>query len=333
MHELPAAPRELTGIQAARGIAALLVVLFHATGIVLLPKYWHAMVLGGMFSFGDAGVRFFFVLSGFIILWVHHGDIGRPARLWRYVRRRVVRVFPPYWIVLGLALVGNIAIGHAPGGALLLRSIFLVGTPPESLLAVGWTLFYEIFFYFLFSLLILSRSVGIAAMVLWVVLCIASAPLGYLTAPLNFLFVAGMASAAILQRYRIPMPAAMMWGGGMIFFAGGAFRVVYNTTSLPEFLYGVGSVMFVLGAVELERSGKLRAGRAARLLGDSSYSLYLSHYLVLSAAAKIFAPRMSALEGFLLIVLTAVAFGVAFHFMVEKPLLRLLRPRNPSVGN
>lgn len=67
----------LSSIESARGIAAFMVVLFHTTGIMNLPKYFSVMPLGGVFGFGHAGVDFFFVLSGFIILFIHYDDIGK----------------------------------------------------------------------------------------------------------------------------------------------------------------------------------------------------------------------------------------------------------------
>ncbi len=54
-----AAPKQLLGIQAARGIAALLVVLSHCEHMLALPQYVGHFPLGGMFRFGHAGVDFF----------------------------------------------------------------------------------------------------------------------------------------------------------------------------------------------------------------------------------------------------------------------------------
>ncbi|NBQ54213.1 MAG: acyltransferase, partial [Proteobacteria bacterium] len=59
------------------------------------------------------GVDFFFVLSGFIILHAHMDDIGRPARLGRYLWRRAVRVYPIYWICLTLSVGALVVMGGA----------------------------------------------------------------------------------------------------------------------------------------------------------------------------------------------------------------------------
>ncbi len=73
----------LSGVQAARGVAALMVVLYHATRALSLPQYLGYIPFDNAFGFGHAGVDFFFVLSGFIIMHAHAADIGKPERLYR----------------------------------------------------------------------------------------------------------------------------------------------------------------------------------------------------------------------------------------------------------
>ena len=109
----------LLGIRAARGVAALLVLVFHAERAVSLPQYLGHQPLGGITGFGHAGVDFF-VLSGFIIYAVRHGDIGQPGRFARYAGRRLSRIYPPYWVVTA--------------GVLLLT---LVGAGPANLVRAG----------------------------------------------------------------------------------------------------------------------------------------------------------------------------------------------------
>jgi peptidoglycan/LPS O-acetylase OafA/YrhL len=90
---------KLSGVQTARGVAALTVVLYHATRALSLPQYLGYIPFGNSLGFGHAGVDFFFVLSGFIIMHAHTADIGRPERLYRYMWRRVTRIYPIYWVV------------------------------------------------------------------------------------------------------------------------------------------------------------------------------------------------------------------------------------------
>ena len=105
---------KLLGIEAARGLAALLVVTRHCTQMLSGARYFGALPLGGLFVFGHAGVDFFFVLSGFIIAYIHAGDLGRPERFGGYASKRVIRIYPTYWVALAImgALLVVAAILH-----------------------------------------------------------------------------------------------------------------------------------------------------------------------------------------------------------------------------
>ena len=83
---------KLIGIQLGRAVAAILVVLYH--GGRVLPQYVGPIDAAKYFTFGNAGVDFFFALSGFIIFYVHQQDINSPARLGHYLFRRTTRVYP-----------------------------------------------------------------------------------------------------------------------------------------------------------------------------------------------------------------------------------------------
>lgn len=75
-----------------RGIAILLVVLFHNFGFV---EY---------FTFGWLGVDLFFVLSGFLITNILLNSLSQPYYLKNFYKRRILRIFPLYYLVLVIAL-------------------------------------------------------------------------------------------------------------------------------------------------------------------------------------------------------------------------------------
>src|SRR5689334_465279 len=96
----PAAPEpRLALTDFTRGIAALLVAGVHATEMLSQPKYFGVDPTQGFFHFGNRGVDFFFVLSGFIIAYVHWFDLGKPNRLASYSLKRAIRVYLPMWVV------------------------------------------------------------------------------------------------------------------------------------------------------------------------------------------------------------------------------------------
>ena len=105
MATVMATPRRLDILTLYRGIAATLVVLFHYTAAVGQPYYfglpsWTPMMpegrTNGLFDFGHSGVDFFFVLSGFVMVWGYGRDGGRVRALWPYLTARFARIYPTY---------------------------------------------------------------------------------------------------------------------------------------------------------------------------------------------------------------------------------------------
>ncbi len=131
---------ELQSIQALRAIAATSVILVH---IPFIGK-------------GAFGVDIFFVISGFIICYISSLNSDD------FLLKRVFRIVPLYWLgtfgVFLLALVVPAWLNATTANLTdLAKSLFLIpykredgGTFP--MLFLGWTLEYEMFFYFAFGL-------------------------------------------------------------------------------------------------------------------------------------------------------------------------------------
>jgi peptidoglycan/LPS O-acetylase OafA/YrhL len=162
----------LTGI---RGWAALWVYLYHVWSLAGHPDF--TIVLAGipldftpLVSIGFAGVTIFFVLSGFLLAipfaqW-QSGLRQRPA-LDRYFLRRVMRVFPAYYVQLAILLLIAAWIPGQPGvdsWGSLLRHLFMLFTPPPlgtlPMNGVWWTLPIEFSFYLVLPLLALLLRPG-----------------------------------------------------------------------------------------------------------------------------------------------------------------------------
>lgn len=328
-------PEAFTTIQAGRGIAALLVVLYHATKIVESPSYWDAGVLGGLFHFGSAGVPFFFVLSGFIICWVHGRDFGRPSAWFNYSFRRAARVYPTYWAVLFIVtpvyfVLPKFGQGFETDLTAIISSALLVGPTDTTIVRVAWTLYHEVLFYFIFGLAVLNLWVGAAVLALWLA-CSAAALAGfqftYVTASINLLFGMGIAAAWLLRRIEVRRPFLMLVGGGGLFLATGLLENYAQllSTHVNDLIYGLASFIAILGAVEAERCGRLRAPASLRLLGDATYSVYLVHWtaMLVLVRALIFLP-LHPLLAFAVLATSATAVGVLFYLVVERPVLRTL---------
>ncbi|MGB3645657.1 MAG: acyltransferase [Mesorhizobium sp.] len=320
--------KRLYAIQYLRAVAALGVVVFHA-----------AERTGTHFAIGAAGVDIFFVISGFI-MWVLAGT--RTTTPAAFLRERIKRIVPLYWIVTGVMILGAL-FGLFPNlrltpGYVLSSLFFIPSRSPGAgdiwpVLVQGWTLNYEMFFYLLFaaSLFLRSRWRPPALTMLFLALVATglltdpqmSAPRIW-TDPLLLEFLLGMALGEIWLRGVIP-PSA--WGGALAAFAVAGFAFVGITyRGFMPFVLGPLAAALVLGVLAFEKKEKVARVPLAAYFGDASYSIYLWHTLAISVVAK--AGPMLALPPFLTFVaavLCGTAIGVAVHEILEKPIAAFMK--------
>ena len=332
-------------IEAGRGIAALLVVLYHASTTFRAAKYWHTRLFGGIFDIGYIGVEFFFVLSGFIILQVHADDIGKPRQLRRYALKRFVRIYPVYWIVLAVIIILSMIIGglrYPLTLSLIAQSFSLIG-PDEARvpLTAAWTLFHEIVFYIIFGVCIINVRVGLLIITIWLLL-VAGNIVGiypewmpaYICAPVNLLFLFGAAAYWVASRDLIPAPIIVA-GAGALVFLGTAIEAEYvkrfsettNTLTL-----GISAAIGLAAVVTLERRQKVTVSRFLLAAGAASYSIYLVHAPLIAALSKLamhsgLSGRLPTVLSFSVLVIVPSIIGYAFHRIVEQPLLRTISTR------
>jgi exopolysaccharide production protein ExoZ len=161
----------ITSLQVFRGIAALAVVIHHA---VLSTDAFVGVLPPQVDSFlrmGYLGVDFFFVLSGFIIMYAHLDDRPSGLAVRRYAFKRLVRIFPPYLpLSIGMiALYAALPGFSASGGREFswVSSLLLLPADQPPALSVAWTLVHEMQFYTVFLLFFLSRRLLVAGLLLW----------------------------------------------------------------------------------------------------------------------------------------------------------------------
>ena len=324
---------KLTTLEAGRGIAALLVVACHATALISLSTN----PPNTFFKFGYSGVDFFFVLSGFIITFVHFKDFGHPERFLAYARKRFIRIYPPYWAVILLLapvflLAPSLTQSYKRDPWFILGSLLLVPQPRVPVLPVSWTLVYEMFFYTLLGIMIVSRRLGIGIVALWVLflgVCQFMSfdfPLSFLSQPraLEFLLGVGVATLTCTTSGPGKIPALLLMTLGTLSFLVTGILESFNPPKYWPLLYGLSATAFVAGAVALEREGRLKAGNWFVLLGAASYSIYLTHYPLLVGEA-IMMSKMKLFDVFNANLLVAfgicltAGIGILFHLYIEKP--------------
>jgi len=333
----------LEGVEAGRGVAALLVVLYHAA-LHVEGDIPGSAVLWGLPHFGHAGVDFFFVLSGFIISFVHRKDLGRPNRLGHYLERRFTRVFPFYWLVLGFSLLDTWLLHRAqfPGVREVLSNLLLLPQTKDQIVGGAWTLVYELMFYTVFAIAICSRRIGVALVCAWAVLVAAgffltpgsaSAALGAATSPFCLEFFLGIGAAAVLSRRTVPFSGLVLTVGLAGFALAGVSEVsgrLYGFGATARLVYGTCALMIILALVERERSGHLTVPRFMAVLGRASYSVYLVHLIAIGITFKFLsmATSLSPSWSFPIWVLLSamgLAAGVLASVWLEQPVIRYVR--------
>jgi peptidoglycan/LPS O-acetylase OafA/YrhL len=164
---------KLQSIQALRGIAALIVVAYHAHALELAgiarASSAEPGLIRGLFASGFAGVDLFFVISGFIMVWVTRNARSGPATSAEFLFSRLTRIYPVWWAAaaLGLAYMvmsGGVALIDSSGAPVtpdspqyqyVLKSFLLIPQQDFPVLLIGWSLIHEIYFYFIFALILL----------------------------------------------------------------------------------------------------------------------------------------------------------------------------------
>ena len=318
-------------VQYMRAAAALSVLLFH-----ILGYYWP---WPGYFPYVLAsGVDLFFIISGFIMVATtrSHFDLGRFA--WA----RFCRVVPYWWIaLLAYIVVRYLLTDYWPQVESIAQSALLIphfnelSNDPVPILGPGWSLTNELVFYFIFGVT-LSFSTGrpllhlgslfivFTALAALRLLAAPDSAIGIrLTTPTFFEFLLGCAVAYYfdpITRYLKRIRLALLVCGLTVL---GFINFLYFRDHLPRVLiFGLPFFLVFTGALLYEPEARRFELAFLKKLGDASYSLYLTHMLVLIVLERcgLFA-SLSALPGIIVATGISVAFALLAYAYVEKPLL------------
>lgn len=338
---------EYNSIQYLRAVAALGVVAHHLA--VQFPRFGSTIELP---EFLSAGVDLFFVISGFIMWMTTRTSDITPAQ---FYRKRIVRIVPLYWLFTSfLVLIALVAPSVLQSGAFDLNHViasYLFFPYPHPvvdaiypILVPGWTLNYEMFFYAIFGLALFLPT----ALRLWAVggLLVLLSVVGAIVSPTNaafkfwtdailieFLF--GMLIAAALASGKLNIGRAPSWA---LIVIGLALVAIPGTSThglSRTWFFGVPAALVLIGAVSLDMIGDVGRWPIPKLLGNASYSIYLSHGITLSAISHVW-QRLHlggdpvGIFGFCILGMGAATLvGIAVYYLLERPLTGAFIPRRP----
>lgn len=349
----------LIHVQALRAAAALLVVLLHTLSIGAICASGNSISkVYDLANFGAVGVDIFFVISGFIMVYVRHDQFQRPGATRSFLVRRFIRVAPIYWLFTALYVAlllivpsafneDSFDLGHTIRSFLFIPSANPETGSPYPVLTPGWTLTFEMYFYAIFACFLLtSRRFFLPGLtLLFIISTLASqfgfaqaSLLGTITEPLLLEFLLGCyIGVALVSGVRLPRSlcsAIFLAGLGLLIYSiiNGSPDVSGSRGGFERFFaWGLPSALMVCGAIFYERIRSLPVPRVFVALGDSSYSLYLSHIFTLPLIAKLWAhwAPLQSLPGDVFVVIAVCASAVVGHLcyqFIEQPVNKALKP-------
>lgn len=358
---LPAVPPKqpkltINIIQALRAIAALLVVSTHVESMLLdsLPtaQPWVSQ-FAGLRGFGGVGVDIFFVISGFIMVYVGVRYFRREGSLKDFLFRRILRIYPIYWLVslfLVATATAKTILGLISGksfaasldfdlqwyrllGALTLFPTYNDLGNIQPILGVGWSLSYEVFFYFIFALAvgIGFRWAPVVVFSIFALLVFAPLPMGtstlstFLRNPILLEFPLGMLIGYAVVLGKRP-PRIVLLLSIVLSLVGFLVSIILNFDYQYHYLHrGIPSALLVFGLVFWEIQYGLHIPKILVKLGDASYSIYLIHTIIISYLIKPLLNTLPLLQQLQVDVLGVITFilatTVGFCFMKKLNIL------------
>ncbi|WP_410812037.1 acyltransferase family protein [Micromonospora sp. 067-2] len=343
----------LTGL---RWIAALLVFGFHAATMRIINEPDYKTWIDTLFTLGLSGVQFFFILSGFVLVWsARPGDSRRT-----FWRRRVAKIYPNHLVLWAAALLVAWWFADPVLPAAALENLLLLQAwDPRpgwfySINTVSWSLSCEIFFYLCLPLALpLLRRARPA--VLWTLvvamplLILALWPAQHLVPevsrwwftqvfpPVRSLeFWLGAVAAELMRRGLWRGPG--LTGASVIFVATWFAATQWIRAELWTTLLAVAYLLVITAAADADVRGLRSPWRSRPLvwLGEVSFAFYLVHVLVMTTVLRSGGNwgtgfggwrGPAAVLGFLLVNLLLAGL---LHRFVETPLMRRLAPRRPA---
>lgn len=301
--------QKIKPIQDLRGIAILMVVLFH-TG----AQYTNLV------SHGNNGVLLFFMVSGFIIGSAHSNDKGVNDFL-VFIKKRISRIHFPYFPIVTLFIIMFLITGkggdyhHDPIN--IIRNILIIQDPDRSIHPYAWTLVFEMFYYCCFGFLVILTKRGIGLFVL-----VLSTPALYaylnhgddtrnlISSFYNLYFLSGVILAKISNRVSFNSHTYLT---ALLF----AIFISVPFITNDKIIILLSSVAFFYAYLNLRYNIKI-----LEKIGDASYTIYLTHALVVTFGKHLI---HNSLLQFVLLFMLSILIGYIYYMLSEKPLTNLGR--------
>lgn len=320
-----------------RGLAASAVVFAHCSAYLKDGTLVHKLL-----SIGTAGVDFFFILSGFIIYYSYSDT--KTSKLLDYLSHRFKRIYPIYWITtlifVALILLCN-SLTTKPlietsyfSFYNILKNITLYPFPgwpsTQPINPVAWTLSFEILFYLVFSLRYISVRLYTVIEIVWATVIVVNVRFqflenSFLTSKYILLFLMGeFVAKTYLNSKSRHIEGIYILVPAILCISAEVYLEINGMIYLRTILFGLGFSLLIFYTLINSRKST-RYYPMLRFLGDASYSIYLTHYWVVTilfiglfklTKTNIFLPYV-----ILIVACVGIVSGLFMYKFVEKPLI------------
>ena len=312
-------------------------------------KYAHGYtVLPNFLAIGSSGVDLFFVISGFVMVMITRNSFQKRGEIRKFIYHRVSRIYPTYWFY-SLLMLAIFSVQQSTGSTTRIvdipASFLLLPQSQLPLLVVGWTLIHEMYFYLVFAVLLVFNQRwllpllvlwGITTVIGWLILPSNANPaFRLITDPLTLEFIVGGLIALVhfsgksINGWPFLVIALAWWflGYGICMKLG---LQPESLSWLRVLVFGIPAAFFVYSLVTIEKSSGRRLPNYLILIGDASFSIYLSHLLVIATIGRIwekFDVVGPWVNGTVVVAMffSALAIGLISFRLVERPLLAFTR--------
>ena len=331
--------KKLLNIQYLRGIAAFMVCGFHTKGWLdnTITSNFGEM----LFPSGEYGVQFFFVISGFIMVYTTQNlNIENPFKsIVSFLKKRIIRISPLYtvltlaWFFLFIYPLYSI---NYVSCIKIIKSLLFIPFGNFPILYLGWTLNFEMFFYLVFALCFFFKKYRYWALCLFFVIQITLHHLSFdhsymklIANPIISYFFVGVLIGLILNSFKIFAVHRYLRILGFIIL----LLIQLELFKVPNFylqMIIIGICCFLIFAYDLQAEDKVI--KPLYFLGNISFSLYLFHPFV----HKFLMEYLNLKPGFLenpvynllfYIFMLSIIFGFSYllHQFFEKKIIQYLR--------
>lgn len=364
--------KRIESLQALRGLAAILVMLFHYRFYLRSQVENGTTIWDALFGWGIIGVDIFFIISGFIMVYTTQNYTQSLFSTKRFLINRVIRIFPMYYVglLITFLLSGAMSTFHYPEKVQNLLSaltftVYKTDITPHyiddgGMYNIRWTLNYEVYFYIAFSVCLLVKHrllalIGFSALMICLIPAIAgfqpttsiqgypfhSPTLGLLTNPVFLEFIIGAIVGYLYLKLKNITSSTKIQAIASFISLSLFMYVIYGiyNESLRAFNTESAIILgvFILFITLADPLLKKYIPHILTYLGDISFSLYLLHGAIGSAVMK----RMELFElsNYKGIVTVVIAISLSIfishltHKYIEIRLTRKLKKRMLPVSS